>query len=168
MTDLRPALELAARERADREARDRRWFGRLRDRKAPEWIDHETVRDLFLLARPLGCTDEALAAAEAIGDHPRIVTPGRMLPAALDGMREDEELARSPAYARLWRQAADFLLERSADVPVAGQRRRLGEYAEDLEWMASLRDGAPRGRGAAVVETVDRLARALETGKAAG
>ena len=167
LTDLRPALELAAKERADREARDRRWFGRLRDRKAPDWIDHETVRDLFLLARPLGCTDEALAAAEAIGDHPRIVTPGRMLPAALDGMREDEELARSPAYARLWRQAADFLLERSAEVP-AGQRRRLGEYAEDLEWIASLRDGAPRGRGAAVAETVDRLARALETGKAAG
>ncbi len=168
LTDLRPALELAAKERADREARDRRWFGRFHDHKAPDWIDHGTVRALFLLARPLGCTDEALAAAEAIGDHPLIVTPGRMLPAALDGMREDEELARSPAYARLWLQAADFLLERSAEVPAAGQGRQLGEYPEDLEWMASLRDGAPRGKGAAVAETVDRLARALERGKAAG
>ena len=246
LTGLRAALEREARVRADREARRRERIdmGYVRERKAPEWIDHEAVRDLFLLARPLGLADEAMAAAGAIGDHPRIVTRGRMLPAALEGMHEDEESARSPVYALLWRQAADFLLERSSDVPAeptdwampaevrcdcedcvallafcrdpdkrvgrfsvrkdrrkhlhrtidgyrldlehvterkgspytlvctktrAGHRRRLREYAEDLEWMDSLRDCAPRAKGAAVsAETVDRLARAVETGTAAG
>ncbi len=205
-----------------------------------------------------GTENEALAAvmpligAEEAGDfllglaedHPRIVTRGRMLPAALEGMHEDEELARSSAYALLWRQAADFLLERSSEVPAeptdwampaevrcdcedcvallafcrdpdkrvgrfsvrkdrrkhihrtidgyrldldheterkgspytlvctktrAGHRRRLREYAEDVEWMDSLRDCAPRMKGAAAsAATVDRLARAVETGTAAG
>jgi hypothetical protein len=243
---LRAALEREARVRADREANrlERIDIGLIRERKAPEWIDHEAVRDLFLLARPLDLADEAMAAAGAIGDRPRIVTRGRMLPAALEGMHEDAQLARSPAYALLWRQAADFLLERSSDVPAEpidwampaevrcdcedcaallafcrdpakrvgrfsvrkdrrkhlhrtidgygldldhvterkgspytlvctktrdGHRRRLREYAEDLEWMDSLRDCAPRVKGAAVsAETVDRLARAVETGTAAG
>ena len=48
------------------------------------WIDDETVRDLFLLARPLDLAGKAMAAARAIGDHPEIVTPDRMLPAALE------------------------------------------------------------------------------------
>ena len=246
LTGLRATLEREARVRADREARrlERIDMGFVRERKAPEWIDHEAVRDLFLLARPLGLADEAMAAAGAIADHPRIVTRGRMLPATLEGMHEDEQLARSPVYALLWRQAADFLLERSSDVPAEptdwampaevrcdcedcvallafcrdpdkrigrfsvrkdrrkhihrtidgygldldhvterkgspytlvckktrdGHRRRLREYAEDLEWMDSLRDCAPRAKGAAVsAETVNRLARAVETGTAAG
>ncbi len=246
LTGLRAAFEREAGVRADREASrlERIAMGFVRERKAPEWIDHEAVRDVFLLARPLGLADEAMAAAGAIGDHPRIVTRGRMLPAALEGMHEDEELARSPAYALLWRQAADFLLERSSDVPAEptdwampaevrcdcedcvallafcrdpdkrvgrfsvrkdrrkhihrtidgyrldldheterkgspytlvctktrnGHRRRLREYAEDIEWMDSLHDGAPRVSGDAVsAETVDRLARAVETGTAAG
>ena len=246
LTGLRAALERETRVRAEREASrlERIDMGYVRERKAPEWIHHEAVRDLFLLAWPLGLADDAMAAAGAIGDHPRIVTRGRMLPAALEGMHEDEQLARSPAYALLWRQAADFLLERSSDVPAEptdwampaevrcdcedcvallafcrdpdkrvgrfsvrkdrrkhlhrtidgygldlehvterkgspytlvctktrnGHRRRLREYAEDLEWMDSLRDCAPRVKGAAAsAETVDRLARAVETGTVAG
>lgn len=82
-----------------------------------EWINHEAVRDLFLLARRLDLAAEMMAAAEAVGSHPEIVAPGRMLPAALEGMHEDEALARSAVYALLWRQAADFLLDRSSDVP---------------------------------------------------
>ena len=82
-----------------------------------QWVDDEAVRDLFLLARPLGLGHEAAAAAHAIGDRPKIVTPDRMLPAALEGMHEDEGLARSPVYSLLWNQAADFLLARSSGVP---------------------------------------------------
>lgn len=84
---------------------------------AREWIDDEAVRDLFLLARPLDLAGEVMTAAQAIGEHPQIVTPGRMLPAALEGMHEDEELAGSSAYVLLWRQAVDFVLERSSDCP---------------------------------------------------
>ncbi len=81
------------------------------------WIDDEAVRDIFLLARPLDLGLEAAVAARAIGGHPKIATPDRMLPAALEGMREDEELARSPVFSLLWGRAADFLLARSSGVP---------------------------------------------------
>ena len=131
LTGLEAALHREVKARADEDARrslqfdldlirTRLWAGideEAGEDPAREWIDHEAVRDLFLLARPLGLADESMAAARAIGDHPKIVTPGRMLPAALEGMHEDEALARSPAYALLSRKAADFLLGRSSDVP---------------------------------------------------
>ncbi len=99
-------------------ARTRSWLEDGDGEKQPRpWIDDEAVRDLFLLARPLDLGREAAATARAIGEHPQIVTPGRMLPAALEGMHEDEELARSPVYSLLWRQAADFLLARSSRIP---------------------------------------------------
>ncbi len=82
-----------------------------------ERIGHEAVRDLFALARRFGLDEEAAAAVRAIGKHPEIVTPDRMLPAALRDMREDAGLAGSGAYAALWKQAVDFLLERSSAVP---------------------------------------------------
>ena len=131
LTGLEAALKRQVKARADRDARrstlldrywarPRLWTGiddEMGDKPPREWIDDETVRDLFLLARPLDLAEEAMAAARTIGDHPKIVTPGRMLPAALEGMHEDEALARSPVYALLWRKAADFLLARSSDVP---------------------------------------------------
>ena len=88
--------------------------------RAPQdkWIDHAAVRGLVVLANRLGLDDEAEAAAEAIGDHPDIVTPDRMLPAALELMHRQGALADTAAYGVLWRQAADFLLERSSTVPV--------------------------------------------------
>ncbi len=131
LSGLEAALQREVKARADRDARrstpfdldwvrmrSRTWIDREEDEKPPpEWIDDAAVRDLMMLARPLDLAGEAMAAARAIGDHPEIVTPGRMLPAALEGMHEDEELARSPVYALLWRQAADFLLARSSEVP---------------------------------------------------
>ena len=83
-----------------------------------EWIDHTAVCDLLVLANRLGLDDEAEAAADAIGDHPDIVTPDRMLPAALELMHTQGTLASTAAYDALWRQATDFLLERSSTVPV--------------------------------------------------
>ena len=256
LTGLRVALKGAVKTGAEREAARRsqvlQWGSypeRDRDldldRRDParEWIDDEAVRDLFLIARPLDLGDDAMAAARAIGEHPQIVTPGRLLPAALEGMHEDEKIAGSAVYARLWRQAADFLLARSssppaepsdwtiaADIPCdcedcaslrgfcrdpakrverfsvrkdrrkhlhrvidgyrldldhvtersgspytlvctksrAGYRRRLGEYAEDLRWMDSLRLCAPvREPGAASSGRVARLANAVAAGNAA-
>ncbi len=116
---LEGALQREVKVRADREARRLRQLDVEPVRSTPPkaWIDHEAVRDLFLVARPLDLDREATAAARATGAHPQIVTPGRMLPAALEGMHEDEELARSAVYARLWMQAADFLLARSSAVP---------------------------------------------------
>ena len=80
-------------------------------------MDHEAVRNLFALAWRLDLGDQAVAAARAIGDHPRAVTPGRTLPAALSEMHEEGGPADEPAYRVLWRQAADFLLGRSSEPP---------------------------------------------------
>ena len=93
---------------------------RARAGRAPqaEWIDHAAVCGLLLLANRLGLDDEAVAAAEAIGDHPDVVTPDRMLPAALALMHEQGALAATTAYGVLWRQAASFLLDRSSTAPV--------------------------------------------------
>lgn len=155
LTGLQAALEGAVKIGAEREAARRsqvlRWGSYLErdtdlgldtDRRDPprEWIDDEAVRDLLLLARPLDLGKEAMAAARVIGEHPRIVTPGRMLPAALEGMHDDEELARSAVYSRLWRQAADFLLARSSEVPsVPGDWTISADISCDCEDCAALR-----------------------------
>ena len=91
-----------------------------RSGRAPQdkWIDHGAVYGLVVLANRLGLDDEAAAAAKAIGDYPDIVTPDRMLPAALALMHKQGAVADTAAYGVLWRQAADFLLERSSTVPV--------------------------------------------------
>ena len=92
---------------------------RARSGRAPqdEWIDNAALCGLLLLANRLGLDEEAAAAAHAIGDHPDIVTPDRMLPAALELMHKQGALAATAAYGALWRQAADYLLERSSAVP---------------------------------------------------
>ena len=82
-----------------------------------EWIDHTAVSGLLVLAHRVGLGDEAAAAADAFGDHPDIVTPDRMVPAALELMHKQDTLAATAAYGVLWRQAADFLLKRSSTVP---------------------------------------------------
>lgn len=82
-----------------------------------KWIDHGAVCGLMTLASRLGLDREAAAASEAIGDHPGIVTPDRMLPAALELMRKQRAFAETKAYGVLWRHAAEFLLERSSSVP---------------------------------------------------
>ena len=104
--DVRPlATWLRSRARAGRAPQD-------------EWIDHAAVCGLVVLANRLGLDEEAAAAADVIGNHPDIVTPDRMLPAALELMHEQGTLAATAAYGVLWRQAADFLLERSSTVPL--------------------------------------------------
>ncbi len=94
-------------------------WGSHEDRLNPprERMGGEAVRDLFVLARRFDLEEEAAAAVGAIGKYPEIVTPDRMLPAALREMHRDDGLARSRPYAALWKQASDFLLERSSGVP---------------------------------------------------
>ena len=94
--------------------RSRARFGRA---SQDDWIDPGAICGLLLLANRHSLDDEAAAAAEVIGDHPDIVTPDRMLPAALELMHRQGGLAATAAYGVLWRRAADFLLERSSSVP---------------------------------------------------
>ena len=108
-----------------RRGEDDQWPGtwprsRARFGRAPrdQWIDHTAVCGFLVLATRCGLDDEAAAAADVIGDHPDIVTPDRMLPAALELMHRQGVLAGTAAYGVLWRRAADFLLERSSSVPV--------------------------------------------------
>ena len=131
---LRPAVEAALSglgpalrtESEMRPAEDDEWLpgtwrrSRARAGRAPhdEWIDHTAICGLLVLANRLGLDDEAAAAADVFGDHPDIVTPDRMLPAALELMHGQGTLAATAAYGVLWRRAADVLLERSSTVPV--------------------------------------------------
>ena len=80
-------------------------------------LDQASVRDLLVLASRFGLADQAVLAARAIADHPKTVTPDRMLPAALAEIREHEDMARTEAYGVLWRQAVDSLLARSSAPP---------------------------------------------------
>ncbi len=82
------------------------------------WIGPAAVCGLLVLAHRLGLDEGAAAAAGAIGDHPDIATPDRVLPAALELIYQHGAPAGTTAYRALWRQAADFLLKRSSAVPV--------------------------------------------------
>lgn len=80
-------------------------------------MDPEAIRNLFVLTWHLGLTEEAIQAARIIADFPKVVTPERMLPAALARLYEEVGLASTQAYRILWRQATDSLLERSSTPP---------------------------------------------------
>ena len=90
------------------------WEYRERERKS---IDHGAIRDLFGLASRFGLAEDAKTAAVAIADHPQLITPDRMVPAALDQLRGQEGIPGTGAYALLWRHAVGFLLRRSATAP---------------------------------------------------
>ena len=83
-----------------------------------KWIGPTGICDLLVLAHRLNLDAEAASATGSIGEHPDIVTPGRMLPAALALMCRHGSSVGTAAYAALWRQSANFLLERSSAVPV--------------------------------------------------
>ena len=85
--------------------------------RRPERFSETAVHDLFALAWRLGLTAEATTAASAVAAQPAVVTPDRTLPAALGRLHAEEGAAGDPAFALLWRHAADFLLARSARSP---------------------------------------------------
>ncbi len=121
LSGLEPALrsesEARARRERERSAEPSRALHRYPD-SPKEWIDPGAVCDLFVLADRLELADAAAAAARAIGDHPTIVTPDRMLPAAVERICGRGGIAETAAYSVLWRRSADFLLARSAAAPV--------------------------------------------------
>ena len=80
-------------------------------------LGEQAVHDLFAVAWHCGLTEEAEAAESIIADHPKAVEPERVIPTALSTLYPEERLAESAAYQRLWRHAADSLLNRSACPP---------------------------------------------------
>ena len=111
----------------------------------PRPLEERFVRTLFGMAWRHGLIEEAEAAGEAIGRHPKAVSPDRALPAALRDLYREPGLAAAPAYVGLWRTAAGALLARSS-TPPAGPRdwsiaadlscdcelcRRLRSFCED-------------------------------------
>ena len=86
--------------------------------RRPTRFSETAAYHLFALAWRLGLADAAAAAAAAVAAEPRVVTPARALPAVLAKLHAEEEgVAGSAAFARLWRHAADSLLARSAEPP---------------------------------------------------
>lgn len=85
----------------------------------PRPFDERFVRSLFGMAWRHGLIEEAEAAGEAIGRHPKAVSPDRALPAALRDLNRETGLAATVAYVGLWRTAAGALLARSSTPPAA-------------------------------------------------
>ena len=124
LSGLAAALRTESERRHGEPGEDDGWPLRIRQVSADtgraahdRWIGPASVCGLLVLAHRLGLDDETAAATGAIGDHPDIVTPDRMLPTALELMYQHGRPAGTTAYGVLWRQAADFLLERSSTVP---------------------------------------------------
>ena len=82
-------------------------------------LPRQALRDIFVLASRRDLAGEAEAAANAIASVPKLSDPFRALPAALEEMRGEPELAGTAAFATLWRYAARSLLGRSAAPPKA-------------------------------------------------
>ena len=80
-------------------------------------ISATALRDLFTLAWRCGLMEEAETAAAVVANHPKAITPGRTIPAALKALPREDGFAGSAAYLTLWRHAADSLLARSAEPP---------------------------------------------------
>lgn len=75
------------------------------------------LRDLFTLAWRCGLAGEAEAAAAAIVNHPRTITPERAVPKTLKALYRKREVRGGGAYLTLWRHAANSLLARSETPP---------------------------------------------------
>ena len=113
---------------------------RQREERQRKPINHRAIHDLFGLALGFGLADEAKAAAVAVAEYPKVVRPDRIIPAALDRLRRQEELTGSAAYALLWRHAVASLLARSATVPEAPRDWRIASEIDcDCQHCAKLR-----------------------------
>lgn len=80
-------------------------------------LNTQAVRDLFILARRAGLTDEAAAAADALVALPDVAVPERTLPEAIGKLHKETGMASSVPLATLWCRAAQRLLERSRTPP---------------------------------------------------
>ena len=85
----------------------------------PQTIDKDGLAALFTLAWRCRLLAEAEAAAAVVAAHPKVATPQRHLPAALDSLSHEKGIASSAAYLALWLQATRSLLARSATPPKA-------------------------------------------------
>ena len=93
------------------------WSGwRQRPAKA---LDGKTLRQVLQLAWRLDLEGSLGAVAGALIDKPDVAPPDRTLPPVLSelGVSHRSPAAASPAFARLWRHSADFLLARSGIPP---------------------------------------------------
>ena len=132
----------------------------------------EAIQALFRLGWSLDLREEADAAARLLARHPSVAAPDRALPDALAALHPHG--GGTQAFASLWEHAARFLLRRSSEQPERRGRpytldcektgdeykRRLDQYAADVERMRALAN-APPGRPKAA-EYADSLARAIE------
>lgn len=77
-------------------------------------LSPESIADMLSSFLALGMEKEAECAAEILLDHPESVTPDRVIPRAMAGL---VKFGEARTYELLWKKAAEFLLERSAEPP---------------------------------------------------
>ena len=84
-------------------------------------LDADAIRDLIRSAWRFDLGDELQEAAVFLAGHPKIASPDRAVPHALEQLRalDPDHAGGSPAVATLWRHAAEHLLARSETPPEA-------------------------------------------------
>ena len=84
----------------------------------PQSLGDDAVCNLFSLAHEFGSQSDAERAVGLIASDPGAGTSDRIIPQALAKIYErSRQFAVSPTYETLWRQATEFLLERSSSFP---------------------------------------------------
>lgn len=97
-------------------------------RRSERALDGKTLRQILGLAWRFDLEVSLDAVVGALIDNPDVAPPDRTLPPVLSelGMSQPSPAAASPAFARLWRHSAEFLLARSGTPP-----------AEPVDWAVS-------------------------------
>ncbi len=80
-------------------------------------LDANAVYNYFALMLRLDLIEDANNVASLIADFPKVVTPNRMLPDALQSLSKTEKIRSLGTYRLLWQQSADFLLGHSSTFP---------------------------------------------------
>ena len=108
-----------------RDAAEQSWPGW---RQPVEILHGNTLRQILLLAWRFDLESDLSAVAGALIDNPDVAPPDRVLPLVLPELSASHRslAAASPAFARLWQRAADFLLARSGTPP-----------ADPVDWVVS-------------------------------
>jgi len=81
------------------------------------WDSH-SIQELFFLTHRLELSDESIQVGKTIANSPKLVTPDRVVPKALQSLCDlDEEHQTMGYYELLWQHSANFLLQRSSMPP---------------------------------------------------
>jgi len=100
-------------------------------------LDSFAVCNLLALILNLNLNQESLEVVHQMMNSPRLVSPYRILPNALNALNKIEHIKGSQAYRSLWGHSVDFLLRRSRTPPVEPTDWAINIEISDTDELAS-------------------------------